>query len=593
MSEICDRMHFFLATIFLLFVDIQALQIRPLMLANSVTLTPVKNVCVPREYVWARFKINYGKILEKLHDNMDAVNTAYGAYGVKDEAHFFLNKRICADAAKVRGVCPDDNMIMLQGQPASARQKVLIGMRKMDIHAIKIKRIIADLPTDFEQLDTTITIEDMKRHAEWPLTQDDSRNIAIVRQPDGLVLPPLTEEFLSSMDFLDGIPQANNKVSLPVSSNESLFITKADEILNNLVGAEEALNNLHQGLEKAQQNFFPKEIFPKDSWLAAALNITNPTTTDKNEIQTLEDMGDILRNLPTTSIQRNKNCDLNRTPRDKWSENCYVDAIVMIPNSRRIAQYTEKLLNPHPIPDPDDTKRWIKVEVPQQTVYKGKTKFYTTNSPWICHKEETQKCRWCSSNSMAIAIKDPCIISILNEAITKQTCSVSEAPIPETLEKIKDDGKIAEYIITSKESATLTETCGQETNTVPLLSASRAQVKSDCKLAYNNGPKDLESLFGTDSLTRTWTQVKGQTGTILKDTISQVILSPDLHKHIEDHKDIYLVTILIVVGMCCLISTCSGCIFLAKNRKYRIRIPDHESQMPLESRHLEPQPPMM
>ena len=102
------------------------IEITPLTLANSVIFVEGKTKCVPIAYEAIRGRIKFGRILQNLQTQLDAVKIVVGAYGSRSESDETRAYRICSESSKVDGKCPLDSILDISGsQAATSRFRVI------------------------------------------------------------------------------------------------------------------------------------------------------------------------------------------------------------------------------------------------------------------------------------------------------------------------------------------------------------------------------------------------------------------------------------------------------------------------------------
>jgi hypothetical protein len=144
---------------------------------------------------------------------------------------------------------------------------------------------------------------------------------------------------------------------------------------------------------------------------------------------------------------------------------------------------------------------------------KQKEKYYTTSQPLHCFsRPATMRSRYCTSEHALQLLVDQCIISIIAQNITEQSCHIEETKQTDSLQYITEHDDVIDIdndseltqpqnlIVTNNDLVSLMTICknnNSETIT-PLPLASRIHVPAICSLKLLNAPDVLMIQPDTD-----------------------------------------------------------------------------------------------
>jgi hypothetical protein len=314
-----------------------------------------------------------------------------------------------------------------------------------------------------------------------------------------------------------------------------------------------------------EKGFFPTILFGTEflqTWL--------PKKSSQNNEEYAQDIQRIIRiitQLPMTTVRRKAECDPG-FGYSTISADCVLETLTLVPVLENITQLTQQKPTPHPFPVNNQlsTGTWKIVSVihlpnfyKQMITENGrqKEKFYTTSQPLHCFsRPATMRSRYCTSEHALQLLVDPCIISIIAQNITEQSCNVEETKQTDSLQYIAEHDDVIDIdnrlelrqpqnlIVTNNDLVSLMTTCknNNSENIVPLPLAARIHVPIICSLKLLNAPDvlmiqpDTEVAFVSHQNNPSYIKT-------LHDLIQRgsEIFSNDLQQHFHDHGFIYII----------------------------------------------------
>ena len=550
-----------------------SLTITELVLANSVIVSDDIPIKIPQDYRYLRTKLNFGTWYYQLHQGISKVTDTMGQFGTKHEPYINLGLRRCASNHKVGSYCPLSAVKELPLDAARIRQQIITAWKTLD-------GLLAQFITRWNSYDTTFTSPDpnippqiLADNSDWPWIHSEKDSTAVKteeNEPNAKKFFPIVlPEIQSDLQFWQYFTETTNAIGdkiFVLPENEEQLKANLTILLDVLETTKQTLLLIHDDtITHLEKGFFPTTLFGTNflySWL--------PKKSSQSELEYAQDISRIIRiitQLPMTTVRRKAECDpgygYNSITTD-W----VLETLTLVPVLENMTQLIQQKLTPHPFPinNQEPTGTWKIVSVIhlpnfyKQMITEGgilKEKYYTTNQPLHCFsRPATMRSRYCTSEHALQLLVDQCIVSILAQNITEQSCPVEETKQTDSLQyltkhddviDIDNDSELVQpqnLIVTNNDLVSLMTTCKNNNSEtiIPLPLASRIHVPVICSLKLLNAPDVLMIQPDTDVKFVGHESNPNYIKT-LHDLIRRgsEIFSNDLQKHFHDHGFIYII----------------------------------------------------
>jgi hypothetical protein len=577
-------------------------------LANSVIVSDDVPIKIPKDYRYIRAKLNFGIWYYQLHQNIAKVTNTMGQYGTKHEPYINLGLRRCAKSHKSGSYCPLNTVKELPLDTARVRQQIITVWKTLD-------GLLAQFITRWNSYDTTFTSPDpnippqiLADNSDWlfPEVHPDKDSTAIVSEDNEpyakKFFPTVLSEIQSNLQFWQYFSETTNTLGdkvFALPEDEEQLKANLTILLDLLETTKQTLLQIHDDtVSHLEKGFFPTILFGTDflySWL--------PRKTSQSESEYAQDIYRIIRiitQLPMTTVRRKAECDPG-FGYDTITNDCILETLTLVPVLENMTQLIQQKLIPLPFPvnTQEPTGTWKVVSVihlpnfyKQMVTENGKQKekYYTTNQPLHCFsRPATMRSRYCTSEHALQLLVNQCIISIIAQNITEQSCPIEETKQTDSLQYITEHDDVIDIdhdselvqpqnlIVTNNDLVSLMTTCknnNSETIT-PLPLAARIHVPAICSMKLLNAPDVLMIQPDTDVTFVSHQSTPNYIKT-LHDLIRRgsEIFSNDLQKHFHDHGFIYIIVLTSVllaippsIILICIIKRCRN------NREERDQTP--------------------
>jgi hypothetical protein len=274
-----------------------------------------------------------------------------------------------------------------------------------------------------------------------------------------------------------------------------------------------------------------------------------------------------------TTVRRKSECDPG-FGYNNINTDCVLETLTLVPVLENMTELVQQKLTPHPFPvnNQQPTGTWKIVSVVHLPNFykqmitengKQKEKYYTTSQPLHCFsRPATMRSRYCTSEHALQLLVNPCIISIIAQNITEQSCQVEETQQTDSLQYVTEHDDVIDIdnslelrqpqnlIITNNDLVSLMTTCKNNNSQtiIPLPLASQIHVPVICTLKLLNAPDVLMIQPDADV-----TFVNHQNNPNYIKTLHELIrrgseiFSNDLQQHFHDHGFIYIIVLTSIV----------------------------------------------
>ncbi len=268
-----------------------------------------------------------------------------------------------------------------------------------------------------------------------------------------------------------------------------------------------------------------------------------------------------------TTVRRKAECDPGYGY-SKISTDCVLETLTLVPVLENMTHLVQQKPTPHPFPENNQqaTGIWKIVSVVHLPNFykqmitkdgKQKEKYYTTSQPLHCFsRPATMRSRYCTSEHALQLLVDPCIISILAQNITEQSCDVKETKQTDSLQYLVEHDDILDIdnrlelrqpqnlVATNNDLVSLMTTCKNDNShtITPLPLASRIHVPVICSVKLLNVP-DVLMIQPDTNVAFVSHQSNSNYIKTLHDLIRRgsELFSNNLQQHFHDHGFIYII----------------------------------------------------
>ncbi len=345
-----------------------------------------------------------------------------------------------------------------------------------------------------------------------------------------------------------------------------------------------------------EKGFFPTSLFGIEflkTWLPKKSSQSNEEYS-----QDIRRITHIITQLPMTTVQRKAQCDPGYGYNTIGTD-CVLE-ITLVPMLENMTQLVQQKLTPHPFPEDNQqpTGIWKIISLihllnfyRQMIMENGKQeeKYYTTSQSLHCFfRPATMRSRYCTSEHALQLLVDPCIISVLAQNITQQSCEVEETKQSDSLQYLTEHDDVSDIdnrielrqpqnlVVTNKDLVSLMTTCKNNNSKTTLLPlASKIHVPAICSLKLLNAP-DVLMMQPDTNVAFVSHQGNSKYIKTLHDLIRRgsEIFSNDLQQHFHDYDFIYIIVMTSVllaippsIILVCIIKRCR------RNHKNREQTP--------------------
>ena len=494
-------------------------QVEELTFSNSV-LTKTKHwICIPREYRFARMRINYGSIFRNLHNEINVIEKTMGRFGSRVEPYLYAYKRICRQADKNHeGICPLTTVISLTGSLATLRHGVLTKTRILDANLAYLMSVWNHLPTKYGSLTGYATTIDPETVAEWPTLIIDSRTEGFqqITNVPNTVFPTFTKEVNDELNVLLEnltLTEEDTELETPAGTELTSATAPGALVLQELLGklntrlelVTSAIGRLNEAGKQMDQGFFPQTLFPLDTWLPRLF----PTSSSLSTVQLnqLNTMAQFITSYPLTNTRRGMQCS-PLTGLNTITNHCYIDIITFIPFVPTIRRLAEIKLESVPI---QQNNKWLRIRVPEGYLFRDaqnakETKYYFNREELNCIRNMLHlDCALCSSQVSLNEVTPegmPCIHAITRQKVNNKICAfdVMSHPPADALQITKDTSTEREMVAVNNNPSSLLTTCPTEINNtesettqsiVNVPTSALIKYKPHCNIRFLDGPEVL------------------------------------------------------------------------------------------------------
>lgn len=491
------------------------LQIKELVLANSVITSEDINVCLPQHYRFIRTRINYGQIFKDVHTKIGIATNTVGSYGTNYPPYVNMAVRRCTPRQREgSSYCPLTAVITIGVDAARQRQRVITQWRSLDgILAEWISRWNTQEQV-FHYPDPAVPIKEVNQQQKWVKGAEfDSFSIT---NADNVVnanvyFPRANPEIAKSLDFLEGFeleadPLGGQKIKMPIEISTPEFTNLLAHLADRMTLTSHTIQALKDEAEKKmEKGLFPSYLFPPEFlrlWTPKNES-TPPGQYSKNIDRDIR----MIQLLPLTTIRKHEHCDPG-AGFATVAEHCYLDTLTFLPVQDQLIEYTRLKLTSHPVPKssrhPEQAWHMVNThelpEIYQQKIGK-EIQYYTTSKPLQCFTKPIAMRRlYCVGVHDIHPLHDQCIQSILNETITDVTCEVGDTERHDTMQYVNDPTHMYELtketnipidivLTNDEETSIITRCANNKVESITIVPhAARIQAPATCEVKILNGP---------------------------------------------------------------------------------------------------------